>query len=71
MCYIYGDIYETEEKKLQYINYIQENVISGMKKLVDAAEGLDSELNKHANQILAVDSAFLSGKMAICRSFTA
>jgi len=56
LCYIYGDIYETEEKKLQYINYIQENVISGMKKLVDAAEGLDSELNKHANQILAKDA---------------
>ena len=27
-----------------------------MKKLVDAAVGLDSDLNKHANQILAKDA---------------
>merc|ERR1719228_921237 len=56
LCYIYGNIYETEDKKLQYRTFIHENLISGMTKLVENAEGLSSDLNKHANIILAKDN---------------
>lgn len=57
LCYAYGDTYETEEKKLQFKSYIHENIINGLKKMIDnLGSEMTSDLNKHANIILAKGS---------------
>lgn len=53
LCYVYGKMYESEDKKLQYRSFIHENIISGMSKLIQNSNDLSSNLNKHANIILA------------------
>lgn len=53
LCYLYGKMYESEDKKLQFRNFIHENIISGMAKLIQNSNVLSSDLNKHANIVLA------------------